>query len=247
MKIDRVTITGADDSVYVWDLMALTEKYPFVEWGILFSGTRQGTPRYPSLPWLKELEKEARALPQLCAHLCGRWVRNLVLGGDFTFKREHEGLWPWFKRVQLNFHGDPHKRAHGFEGAIGDEAPKAGSLGVPARVGKEFILQCDGVNDDIVDELAPWLPIVPLFDRSGGAGVVPKEWPKPLPGVYCGYAGGIGPENIVDEIRRIAEVAGNERVWIDMETRVRSNDDHRFDLEKVEECLKLAEPFVREV
>ena len=37
MKLTRVTITGADDSVEPRALAELSEAFPFVEWGLLMS------------------------------------------------------------------------------------------------------------------------------------------------------------------------------------------------------------------
>ena len=37
MILDRVTITGADDSIHVEQLAELSQAYPYVEWGILVS------------------------------------------------------------------------------------------------------------------------------------------------------------------------------------------------------------------
>jgi hypothetical protein len=41
MILDRVTITGADDDVDIGDLVDLSARYPFVEWGILSSSSRR--------------------------------------------------------------------------------------------------------------------------------------------------------------------------------------------------------------
>lgn len=233
MKLDCVTITGADDSIEPEALLPITEKYPFVEWGILFSGKQQGTARYPSYNWLGRLKTVAPNIPRLCAHLCGQWVRELVLSGKGTWWDRYQDLASCFRRIQLNFHGQYHKAGEGFVGEL-------------RRLGNhEFIFQHDGVNDSLISTFTntPRLRVFPLFDRSGGAGIVPKEWPKPI-WKYQGYAGGLGPENIVDEIKRIGDAVGNSRIWIDMETRVRSEDDLKFDLSKVERCLEAAAPFV---
>lgn len=232
MHLDRVTITGADDSVEVEALIDLTNKYPFVEWGILFSAKHQGGPRYPSESWLQKLNGNARYLPGLSAHLCGKWVRDIVEEGEPSWWKAFPALSKRFERVQLNFHGQYHKAGRGFVGAI-KRLPN-----------EEFILQHDGVNDATILELGAKLPVVPLFDRSGGAGVVPAAWPAPI-WKYQGYAGGLGPENIEDEIHRILDVVGDSRIWIDMETRVRTSNDEVFDLAKVESCLKKASIFVR--
>ncbi len=233
MNLDRVTVTGADDSIEPEALVALTEKYPFVEWGILFSGSRQGGPRYPSDGWISKLMHSAmqNRLPSLCAHLCGKWVRDLVLEGQSTWWEKYRSYSAIFNRVQLNFHGQFHKAGKGF----------------PAKLrsfGHDFILQHDGVNDETILKLGAELPVFPLFDRSGGAGVLPASWPKPI-WKYQGYAGGLSPENIEDELHRILDAAGESRIWIDVETRVRSEDDSLFDLHKVEVFLKRCQPFVR--
>jgi hypothetical protein len=230
VNLDRVTITGADDSISPENLIGLTEKYPFVEWGILFSSSRQGTPRYPSDRWIENLSLLTDSLPNLSAHLCGKFVRDLVLEANPTWWGMYDRVSRIFNRVQLNFHGQFHKAAPKFSEKI-------------MSLNHEFILQHDGENDETILKLGADLPVFPLFDRSGGAGVVPGSWPKPI-WKYQGYAGGLGPENIEDELHRISDVVGDSKVWIDMETRVRSNDDRTFDLKKVEACLRLTAPFV---
>ena len=54
--------------------------------------------------------------------------------------------------------------------------------------------------------------------------------------------------NLEVELKRIEKVVDsiykNTRIWIDMETKVRSDDDRQFDLEKVRRCLEIAAPFV---
>lgn len=234
MKLDRVTVTGADDSIRPEDLLPLTDKYPFVEWGILYSGSRQGTSRYPSTPWLDSLLWQPLDRIKLSAHLCGKWVRELVLKGEFTFPVLNP-LWQHYHRVQLNFHSRFHKGAPLWHENLRRNREK------------QYILQYDGVNDRGCAHLmeSPNFSAVPLFDKSGGAGVVPGQWPKALPNIYCGYAGGLGPENLTDELRRIEAAAGENRIWVDMETRVRSEDDMKFDLKKVEACLEQAAAFVK--
>src|SRR4051812_22281709 len=109
--INRVTITGADDSVNGDDLVSLSKTYPFVEWGILFAGfAATGASRFPSANWLdKELPKLKDL--NLCCHLCGRWVRDLVLRGDFTWLYAYPEIADLFGRFQINTHGLPHKQA----------------------------------------------------------------------------------------------------------------------------------------
>lgn len=76
-----------------------------------------------------------------------------------------------------------------------------------------------------------------LMDASGGRGVSPETWPRPIAGVSCGYAGGLGPDTIIADLDRIGQVVGDGVIWIDMEGRLRDTSD-RFDLIRVEEVLK---------
>jgi phosphoribosylanthranilate isomerase len=79
-----------------------------------------------------------------------------------------------------------------------------------------------------------------LFDPSGGRGIEPFSWPVPPLGARMGYAGGIGPDNLLDVLRAIGPV--ESPFWIDMESGVRTDD--RFDLAKARAVLETAAPFV---
>lgn len=226
MSLDRVTFTGADDSIDPIELVRLSAEFPFVEWGILFSYKRQGSPRYPTYDWLRRLSDVVEPGTKLSAHLCGRWARDLVLMADTAWFHEDLHCQYLFERIQLNINSRVHGSDDGFK-YVSDMYDE-----------KQFILQCGGVNEEFPNDMARLGLAVPLFDASGGAGRLPGEWPHAWPGVYCGYAGGLGPENIREQLVAIADAAGAERFWIDMERRVRSEDDHRFDLAKVRSVLE---------
>ena len=277
MAIDRVTITGADDSISPAELIPLTREFPFVEWGILASQNntfgrspnseeavfftdkdrRGGCNRYPSPRWITDLQSLAETsgeLPNLSLHINGIWVRQLLLG-SFIVPPE---LLHCFGRVQLNFHAE---RTRCNPSAFADALAKL--------AGKYLIFQLDGEKGNAHLDAAHGMEVgncYGLFDVSGGAGILPQKWPEPIyldvqPGEsgmgvelwgYHGYAGGLGPENLAEQIPLILKAAAgtqyiNEgRIWIDMETRVRSDNDRRFDLSKVRECLEIAAPYVNE-
>lgn len=261
MAIDRVTITGADDSVHASDLVVLSKEFPFVEWAILASesNTRLSMvrSRYPSIDWLANLQANMSIMPddypRMALHINGRWVRELLLGRWHPLSSILLG----FQRVQLNFHAEKCKCD-----------PRAFAEVLSTHfVGKDIIFQLDGADGNAYLDVAYEHGVrncYGLFDVSGGAGILPSEWPKPIyldvhPGehgmgveqhAYHGYAGGLGPDNLAEEISKIlAAAAGTEhtqegRIWIDMETRVRSNDDRQFDLAKVRKCLEIAAPYI---
>lgn len=237
MKLDRVTITGADDSVDPADLVALSREFPFVEWGILF-GTGDHRPRFPSDSWSKEF---VEAIPpgqvRVAAHLCGRWIRDIVDYGRASWWTAYHWFTGAAERVQLNFHGARQHPSVVFDRVcrIQDAEPNF-----------DLIFQCDGVNDALVRKLADQSVGSPLFDRSGGAGLLPEEWPPSWRHNYCGYAGGLGPDNVLQELERIRQVvaAPDEPIWIDMERRVRSDDDLKLDITKVRSVLEAVAPLV---
>lgn len=235
MNLKVVTITGADDSTNIEDLISISREFPFVEWGILFSRARQGAPRYPSLRWVELFAKAVAECPmRVAAHLCGRLVREFVLDASWTFP-EYCRQASIFARVQLNFHGQFHRASPSFQSAL-----------VTLCQQHEFIVQCDGVNDLEAEMLCDADLAVPLFDASGGAGILPVNWPAAWE-TYCGYAGGLGPSNIADQIEKIAVAAAGKSFWIDMERRVRAEDDSFLDLTKVRSVLETVRDFMRAV
>lgn len=238
MELDRVTITGADDSVKVSDMVELNKKYPFVEWGILLSSSREGQPRYPSLEWMRSLEQVHRRWQMvLSGHLCGQWVRSLCRGNR-RFESERSELVGMFQRVQINFHGDPHD-------VDGEKFVTALKKWDGGEV--QFIFQFDDVNNAVMAKaVEAGVDVAPLFDTSGGAGIYPAEgWPAHF-GDYCGYAGGLHPDKIGDQLMDIdAAVGPKKRAWVDVETHVRSEDDLRLDLNKVDAFLAKCKPWVQ--
>jgi phosphoribosylanthranilate isomerase len=111
-------------------------------------------------------------------------------------------------------------------------------------LGKQFIFQLDDVNNDLLGlAQANSVNAVPLFDLSGGNGILPEHWPKATKYGFCGYAGGLSPENLEEQLAIIDQCTDGP-VWVDAESMVRSNGDQQFDLEKVERFLQIAEKWV---
>jgi hypothetical protein len=242
VKLDRVTITGADDRTSTKALVELTEEYPFVEWGILVSKSSEGNPRFPTRDWIEQfviemdrLDRARRRNAWLSMHVCGFWVRRLLQGID-TEELYRFRSFPRFQRYQLNFHAEVHRM----------DWPAFEALADRYFLHRQIIFQMDGTNEALfVRASQSKANVVPLFDRSGGAGVTPQRWPAPFtPNVYQGYAGGLGPGNLPTELPRIAESAGDARIWIDMERNVRSEDDMDLDLDKVRAVLEYCAPYV---
>jgi hypothetical protein len=226
MKLTTVTITGVDERTHAYDLCELHADFPFVEWGVLLSASREGKdPRYPAQWWIQSLLDRTDGLP-LAGHLCGSYSRDAI-SGAFLWAIEHPEQFRRFRRLQLN-------------GAKwGIETAARLSKYKDRFPAKEFIVQVDWFPNGQFDDLAF------LLDRSGGRGVEITKFPAPPDGVRCGYAGGLGPDNLEKALAAITALPGDGAVWVDMESQVRTDD--WLDLAKVRRCLEIARPFVEGV
>ena len=230
--IRTVTVTGADDCVTdIEEMFSLSSIYPRLEWGILVSQKNMGSSRFPSMAWLDALAEKCRFKPgilKLSVHICGKWVR------DIFEKAETEvfDVLPMdiFERVQFNFHAQRHNVIRAATKLLHDRFRRY-----------ELIFQTEDVNDAAIGIKPIGMSAYPLFDKSGGAGILPDSWPEALE--YSGYAGGLSPENVVHELMQINKARNGYPIWIDAETKLRSEDDSVFDLDKVQEFIKSAYPW----
>jgi phosphoribosylanthranilate isomerase len=254
--LNKVTVTGVDDGTDLKELQKISDAYPFVEFGVLLSRSQMcATPsmhigRFPSVQTLKKLTMMySTGNVNFAGHLCGSWVRELLVS-YWPFKEMTEKInldfWKTFKRLQINTHAELHAY----------EQPHL-SYGVNELNPTQIIFQYDEVNKAILEttQQAGCKNISALFDMSHGAGILPKTWPKQLPDIYCGYAGGLYPENVGSQLTMIEQIVGTSPIWIDAETSLRSsyyNNDagdqgftvDYFDLRKVVAFLEAAKPWV---
>ena len=223
MILWRLTLTGLDDTVPFREVVDLFDRDPRIELGILFSDTRAGAEgRYPDHRWIEVFTEELSTVtpPRLALHVCGGARKRLLAAGaleGFSALRH-------FDRVQLNGVFD-----------AGDTLTLARLLASPAR-SPAIITQHDA-NPSFAQALASPRHQI-LFDASGGHGIVRSTWPPVLREKRCGYAGGLGPENLAQELTRIAAAAGSHSVWIDMESSLRDARDH-FSLEAAHRVVDL--------
>ncbi len=222
MSLTRVTITGADDAVDPAHLVALSAEFPFVEWGVLYSASREGESRYPSEEWRIEFG-QARKQHQLAAayHLCGQVARDTLAGHTrWVAMARGSGV-----RIQLN----------GYAPGVPDLQPLPGI---------EWILQVRSEADlQEAARDARRLYASALFDPSGGKGLAPFAWPRAPLGLRLGYAGGITPDSVLDVLDEIGPAEHD--FWIDMESGVRT--EGCFDLTKVRAVLEKCAPVIARV
>lgn len=256
--LDRVTVTGADNSVSRENMHEIQKRFPFVEWAILLSKSSEGNrSRFPSLEWMCNLVISDNALGfNLSGHLCGKWIEDIVKG-NWTFFEDRPQICGYFPRLQLNFHGQRRIKP------TNEKKMKKFVDGLQHHMivdrtftpNPQLIFQLDGVNNNLFTaaRCVENVDAVGFWDTSHGVGQSPESWPTAYDNfllkeaglsTYQGYAGGLGPDNLQEQLERISEVCGDGPIWIDAETKLRSDDDQQFELEKVWQFLEIAEPWV---
>jgi hypothetical protein len=214
-----VTFTGVDRFTDLKRARELQEKYP-IEWALLYSPTRTDN-RYAT-PEL--IEEASRGVTHFAVHLCGaaaKWALEWDTKRDSFIYR----LTMHADRVQINARETDYRDTGLLR--FCDRRPTIRQVR-----GKKFPSK--------VDEILFY-----LYDRSGGRGTTPNEWPEPPAGIFLehtlgdqvGYAGGFGPGKVRPFIETFMNRFPTANYWIDMETNVRDEDD-RFDLDK---CQRVCE------
>jgi hypothetical protein len=85
-----------------------------------------------------------------------------------------------------------------------------------------------------------------LYDASGGRGIAPGTWNKPVYDVVpMGYSGGMSPENVVENLNQISSVVPKHRedIWIDAEGKLKTDD--KFDINRAANYVLAAEKWLQ--
>lgn len=240
MELKYVTCSGANEHTNIKDMIALSEQFPKVEFGIQVSGKKcgQGSARES---WLKELIqaiKRERKSIFLALHLNQDWVENFCEGrvtpqlSTFLTEKDWAGK-PIFQRVQLNF-------------KIGRE--KMPQIEMVEEMIKRypeirFILSASEANKNFIRKLyhRGQVKFDCLYDESFGEGQLPSDRKYPLfDDVLQGYAGGLSPENVERELEKISEKQPyNGKFYIDAEGKLKG-ENGRLSLERCEHFIRRA-------
>lgn len=227
MNLMYVTCSGANEHTGQDVLFALFEQFPCIEFGIQVS-SKKCSAESPRFEWLQNLHQQILArqidLP-LALHLNQDWVTGFCndeipeeLNELLSFKDSH-GM-PLFKRIQLNF-------------KIGrEQAPQLDML--EKQMIKfshlRFILSYNASNAALITDLyhRHKVGFDCLFDESFGEGVLPQKRHAPVfSDVVQGYAGGLSPENVAQELDKIAAILPfNASIFVDAEGKLKGEDGH---------------------
>jgi len=231
---------GADDSVDPRLLAAVSQRYNWVEWGVLFRDDKQGTPRFASQSWLDDLRQVNRSRTMLLAgHLCSIYASQLLNGDDSYVKKLRDDY--GFQRFQLNA-----TKANNFDSSQLGPAHAANLARVAAALPDlEFIVQRNDETRALWEgAMGAYPPNVSfLYDESKGTGSVLGHYPAPPPeGVRFGYTGGLGPANLRQQLGKMGEAAPGRRIWADMESSMRTKLEgggDLFDVNKAMRCVRV--------
>lgn len=237
MKLKYVTLTGADDRTTMADLISVSNEFPFVEWAMLHSNTRMGSVRYPQFEATLLRLETLPADVNVAIHLCGASAYEAIQGGPVanTLIRLVTARGG---RIQLNISGAAYD-------TMGDNAELEFRKLHERWPETKFILQHSARTSKLISSLEDIDNVTFLHDWSGGRGLRVCSWSPPPTRKPYGYAGGIGPDTVKDDLASIATVTDREDLWIDMETKLRTDSpESDFDLRKCRKVLRASAPWV---
>lgn len=237
MKLKYVTLTGADDQTSMVDLISLSTEFPFVEWAMLHSNTRMGSVRYPQFETTVLRLESLPSDVKVAVHLCGASAFEAIQGGPVAntlirMVTARNG------RIQLNISGAAYD-------TMGDSTEVEFRKLHERWPETKFILQHSARTAKLIPALEDIDNITFLHDWSGGRGLRVCSWGPPPTRKPYGYAGGIGPDTIKEDLASISTVTDREDLWVDMETKLRTDTpESAFDMLKCRRVLRAASPWV---
>ncbi|MBR4624105.1 MAG: hypothetical protein IKO56_01045 [Alphaproteobacteria bacterium] len=157
----------------------------------------------------------------LAIHINQEWANDICAGAKIPnivldwIKLEKSHNKPLIKRIQLNM---PKTTAANIDtdglAKIIHDFPH-----------HEFIFQYNDNTKSAIEKMHnTGAKFSLLFDASGGNGIAPKAWQKPIYETHpMGYSGGMSPDNVIENLNKINAVVPEHRdIWIDAEGKLKS-------------------------
>lgn len=176
----------------------------------------------PRNVWFNELLKAAMQIQRihLAIHINNEWSNEICTRGIISetilnwIKIEKQHNKPLIQRVQLNMSKNTADN-------IDINAMRAVLYDFRHT---EFIFQYNDKTKDAIEKLhKSGAKFSLLFDASGGNGISPSAWQKPIYENHpMGYSGGLSPTNVMQNLNKIKSVVGDDIIWIDAEGQLKS-------------------------
>lgn len=180
--------------------------------------------------WFGKLLREAKNVNfvNLAIHINAQWAIYIATMGEmpeilaeWLSLRRNDNT-PVIQRVQLNLPTEKLQFSFSNAGYIVNNIANV----INDFPYQEFILQYkDNISKEIVSKLDDnGIYFNILFDESGGNGISPKKWKKPvLKNRLTGYSGGFSPDNVIQNLDTINRVVPKKTdIWIDAEWKLKS-------------------------
>lgn len=223
MKLRYITCSDPREHNSVKSIFNLA-KLPHAEIAIQCHPTKMSN-GMPRNIWFNELLTAAKENPtmKLAIHINTEWANDICVYGMIPgiildwIRLTNIHNKPIIKRIQLNMPKQTANNIHEYRVArIIDCFPK-----------QEFIFQYNDNTKEAIKKLHEAnIRFSLLFDASGGRGIAPSSWQKPIYETHpMGYSGGISPDNVISNLRKIdALVPNDSEIWIDAEGKLKSTD-----------------------
>lgn len=246
MNLRYITCSDPREDTPIEDILHLSQTAPNVEIAVQAHPSKMSFDM-PRRKWFECLLKESLSMPtapNLAVHLnldwCDKFCQGILAPDllDLFFLLREDGT-PAIHRWQINIHGSKTKLF------------KPDNI---ARIlnnysGREFIFQYGASEyhrmqrlDNRMKRFDVETNFSILYDTSGGAGKLTKNWRAPLFEDHSqGYAGGLSPENVSENLDKIAKVAGDRTdIWIDAEGKLKTPGTKTFDIKRAEQYINAA-------
>ena len=195
--------------------------------------------------WFEQLLRESLHASRginLAIHINNEWSNEICTKGVIPdiildwIKIEKSYKTPLIKRIQLNMSQDT--------------ANNIDTNAICAMLydfrHQEFIFQYNDKTKEAIEKLHnTGAKFSLLFDYSGGNGMSPEKWQKPVYENHpMGYSGGLSSENVIQNLNKIEQVAGDNEIWIDAEGKLKYqtlfDEKPLFDIELAKNYIKRA-------
>ena len=221
MKLRYITCSDPRENLPTASVIDLLKLSPLAELGVQAhpSAMAQGKPRNIWFNELLDAVKSSKTPLNIALHVNYGWCDEICLGHvpdeiqQFLKHQHPKTNEPLIRRIQLN---------------IGDctyvfDAKRLATL-IKTWDKYEVILPFNQNIKQKIEQLkARGAKFNLLFDASYGAGIAPTNWQVPVyKDIQFGYAGGLSPENVADNLAKIDTVLPDGyETWIDAEGRLR--------------------------
>ncbi|MFQ6739625.1 MAG: hypothetical protein ACLRFJ_03085 [Alphaproteobacteria bacterium] len=227
MQLKYITCSDPREFNDINDIIKLGQISPLVEIAVQSHPSKM-SPGMPRFQWFEELVLAATLTKsskinlamhinqEYCDAICrlGKIPDEIKQFFDFTDEQGN----PIVKRIQLNMPADTAENAN---------IRKLSEL-ISSDSKHEFIFQYNDRTKNIVQDMdKAGIHFSVLYDASGGRGMAPNAWQKPVfQNHFQGYSGGMSPTNVVKNLTDINSVvlAQKRPIWIDAEGRLKQDD-----------------------